>query len=256
MLAFVLGGGTADGNSDSVEVLDFEMRSRGTSSSSSSMSSAEDEAYVRIRAIDDHDGWRWRTMEGRLSSPRHAFGATSCTAVVRGTNDVDDVGTTSASIYAVGGWKHGAVSCDSVERLIVRYSRSDAGVGEGGGAGPPSMMRECEAGWETRAPLLIPRRLHAVVATIDGTLIYVLGGYVDERRTTSSIERYDVRADAWIAVDELPFGEDGRCSLVQAVADADGGMLIFPFGTDGAGGGDPPSVLRYAGNRSSLLALL
>ena len=124
MLAFVLGGGTADGNSDSVEVLDFAMRSRGTSSpplsSSSSMSSAEDEAYVRIRAIDDHDGWRWRTMEGRLSSPRHAFGAASCTAVVRGTNDVDDVGTTSASIYAVGGWKHGAVSCDSVERLIVR----------------------------------------------------------------------------------------------------------------------------------------
>ena len=85
-----------------------------------------------------------------------------------------------------------------------------------------------------------------MVATIDGTSIYVLGGYVDERRTTSSIERYDVRADAWIAVDELPFGEDGRCSLVQAVVDADGGMLIFPFGTDGAGGGDPPSVLRYA----------
>ena len=23
-------------------------------------------------------------------------------------------------------------------------------------------------------------------------------------------------------------------------------MLIFPFGTDGAGGGDPPSVLRHA----------
>ncbi|KAL3807057.1 hypothetical protein ACHAXA_008003 [Cyclostephanos tholiformis] len=227
-LAFVLGGGTADGNSDSVEVLDFTERSGGSSSS------VENGACQRDFGIGDSE-WQWRTMNGRLSSPRHAFGAVSCTTV-RGTDDGVD-GITSVSIFAVGGWKYGAVSCESVERLSLRFPK---------GAKGPNLEWAKYARWEMCAPLNIPRRLHSVVSSTDGSFIYVLGGYVDERRTTSSIERYDVHADTWTAVDELPFHDQNNYTLVQAVADVNGGILIFPFSTEKTEkGGEPPLVIRY-----------
>jgi hypothetical protein len=98
--------------------------------------------------------------------------------------------------------------------------------------------------WEICAPLVVPRRLHSVVASTDGSSIYVLGGYVDERRTTPSIERYDVLANTWTAVEELPFNEQ-NCELVQAVADKDGGILIFPFSTEKTEESEAPLVFRY-----------
>jgi hypothetical protein len=229
----VLGGGTADGNSDAVEMLDFAERSR--------PSSLENESYEHDCGSSDSE-WRWHMMKGRLSSPRHAFGAVTCTTI-KGTNDNDAM--TSVSIFAVGGWKYGAMSCESVERFSFEFPT----------AGGPLMHRfDSEwvkrSQWKICAPLLVPRRLHAVVASNDGSSIYVLGGYVDERRTTSSIERYDVLADTWTAVDELPFND--HCALVQAVADADGSMLIFPFSTEKTVACQAPLVLRYTPGSDTL----
>lgn len=225
-LAFVLGGGTADGNSDAVEVLDFTDRSR---------PSFVDVACQRDCGISDCE-WRWHMMKGRLSSPRHAFGAVSCTTT-KGTNDNDAM--TSVSIFAVGGWKYGSVSCESVERFSFEFLGAD-----GLSMHRFDSERVKHPQWEICAPLLVPRRLHSVVASTDGSSIYVLGGYVNERRTTSSIERYDVLANTWTAVEELPFNEQ-NCELVQAVADEDGGILIFPFSTENTKESEAPLVLRY-----------
>ena len=46
-----------------------------------------------------------------------------------------------------------------------------------------------------------------------------LGGFVDDRHTTSSIEQYAVNEDQWMEVEEgLPYAERG-CPLVQAASD-------------------------------------
>ena len=249
-IAFVLGGGTADGNSDVVEMLDFA--SFGWSSSGrkrrrlcqphsdQKKNDLDQTGTVRF----DHGEWRWQEMESRLSEPRHAFGATACVFPCR-TTDTTTTGTAtkptisssslSAILYAVGGWSHGTVSCGSVERLRFEYNGLD--TNDGGAISSPSVTSLSKSKWEACAPLLLPRRLHSVVSSSDGSYIYVLGGFVDDRRTTSSIERYDVNADKWIEMEEgLPYVERG-CPLVQAVSDGQDGFLIFPFGCGGSGSG-------------------
>jgi len=102
------------------------------------------------------------------------------------------------------------------------------------------------ARWELCAPLLLPRRLHSVAASSDGLSIYVFGGYIDERRTTSSIERYDITTDSWSELDDLPFGQH-NCPLVQAVADGNS-FLVFPYSTEQSkecNNDVLPMVLRY-----------
>ena len=208
-LIFVMGGGTADGNSDVVELLDFTQR-LGLSS-----------------LVKDNNEWRWRTMESRLSSPRHAFGAVSCSTP---TSSVPP----SMSIFAVGGWKYGSVSCESMEKLNLLPHPCTGEV----------WTQQQSQQWEICSPLLLPRRLHSVVANADETSIYVLGGFINERTTTRSIERYDICTNKWTAVEELPFHEH-NCPLVQAVADVDGTFLIFPFSSEQTEVDNAPLVLRY-----------
>ena len=211
-LAVVLGGGTADGNSDAVEM-------------------------IRMDAAATVGAERWCTMAGKLSSPRHAFEAVCVSErVCVGGTDASKSVDCKASIYAVGGWKYGAVSCASVERLGFQFSTNE------GFMKSSEHWLLCDAGWESCAPLLIPRRLHSVAASGDGSSFYVFGGYVDERRTTPSIERYDLKQDRWLAVEKLPYGD--HCPLVQAVAD-EVGFLIFPFSTGQTTAKEPPKVLRY-----------
>lgn len=231
-LVFVLGGGTADGNSDAVEMLDFGC--------------ADNHQEDGEKAVNGE--CQWHIMAGKLSCPRHAFGAVS---FVSSKQTSQHRATTSGSLYAVGGWKYGSVSCESVERLDLEYPISD---------GPPEhgllsqRLRE-HARWELCAPLLLPRRLHSVAASNDGSSIFVFGGYIDERMTTTSIERYDVVGDKWSATDNLPFA-GSNCPLVQAVADRNG-FLIFPFSTEQTMGGNAPSVLRYTpGSRSPFSPVL
>ena len=215
-LIFVMGGGTADGNSDVVELLDFTQRLGSLSSSPSSS------------LVKDINEWRWRTMESRLSSPRHAFGAVSCSTP---TSSVPP----SMSIFAVGGWKYGSVSCESMEKLNLLPHH---------GTGEEWTQQQSQQQWETCSPLLLPRRLHSVVASADDSSIYVLGGFINERTTTRSIERYDICTNKWTAVEELPFHEH-NCPLVQAVADVDGTFLIFPFSSEQTEIDNAPLVLRY-----------
>jgi len=209
-LVFVMGGGTSDGNSDTVEVLDFN-------STSSETETKE---------------WQWHTMTSKLSSPRHAFGAVSCINRNQTSNDM-----TSVSLYAVGGWQYGSLSCESVERLTFEYSS-----GEGGASLDMDWLYN-QAQWELCAPLILPRRLHSVAASRDGSSIYVFGGFIDERRTTNSIERYDIDTDTWSAVDELLFD---NCPLVQAVAVDESSFFVFPYSTDQSTEcSEAPLVMRY-----------
>ena len=219
-LVFVLGGGTADGNSDAIEILDF-------SSTQQQQTNA------------------WHTMEGKLSSPRHAFGAVSCVTSKQQTAKSDMI---SVSLYAVGGWQYGSVSCESMERLNFQYPTNKGGA-------PNHFDIEWlynRASWELCAPLLLPRRLHSVATSADGTAIYVFGGYIDERRTTPSIERYDIVADKWSAFDKLPFGEH-NCPLVQAVAYQTHSFLVFPYSIEQSDEDmDAPLVLRYTPGSDTL----
>ncbi|KAL9189216.1 hypothetical protein ACHAXT_011706 [Thalassiosira profunda] len=199
-VAFVLGGGTADGNSDTTEMLDF-----------GSPGGVEDVA-------------------GKLSSPRHAFEAVTCVA----SEHTGEEAVKTASLFAVGGWMYGSKSCESVERLTFEYPPDNRKRADG------MQTLQKNGLWELCAPLLLPRRLHSVVASSDGSSIYVFGGYIDERRTTSAIERYDNETNRWAAVEELPFGEH-NCPLVQAVADGES-FMIFPFSTQD---GETPLVQRF-----------
>jgi hypothetical protein len=191
-LAFVMGGGGVDGNLDSVECFSF----------------GDEIADDQTRPVKR----RWHTMPGRLSSPRHAFG--SVAFITKHNPNRNDM---SVTLFAVGGWKYGAVSCASTEKLTFKHP-----------------CRETIATqWEICAPLLKPRRLHSVVASADGSSIYVFGGFVDERFTTSSIEMYDIASNQWRACDELPYG-DQNSPLVQAIPDwssQENSFLIFPFGS-------------------------
>ena len=164
-------------------------------------------------------------MSDRLSSARHAFGAVSVTN-----------GDTHTS-YAVGGWMYGTKSCESMEKLSFKASQSCS-----------------DARWEKCSPILTPRRLHSVAASVDGSSIYVFGGYIDERRVTTSIESYDVETDCWNATDLLPYPEKS-CPLVQAVSDwspgATNSFLIFPYSDNNTNESDTkPVVLRYTPNSS------
>ncbi len=256
-IAFVLGGGTADGNSDAVEMLDFACR--GASSGQKRRRLCQPHSDQKKNGLDqtgtvmvDHGKWRWQEMESRLSEPRHAFGATACVSHCRTNETTTDTTArpTSATLYAVGGWSHGTVSCGSVERLRFEYNGLD-----GGAISSPSVTSLSESKWEACAPLLLPRRLHSVVSSSDGSYIYVLGGFVDDRRTTSSIERYDVNADKWMEMEDvLPYVERG-CPLVQAVSDCQDGFLIFPFGGGGSGSGKNKKETRMLKEDGRLLVL-
>jgi len=205
-VVFVMGGGTSDGNSDTVEVLDF------TKSTSSETEAKE---------------WRWNTMTSKLSSSRHAFGSVSC--MKETCNDM-----TSVSLYAVGGWQYGSLSCERMERLTFEYPISE---------NIDMDWLYNQAQWELCAPLILPRRLHSVAASKDGSSIYVFGGFIDERRTTSSIERYDIDTDTWSALDELPFE---NCPLVQAVAIDESSFFVFPYSTEQSTEcSEAPVVMRY-----------
>ena len=222
-LAFVMGGGTADGNSDAVEILNFCENKSGD--------------------------WRWKMMAGKLSSPRHAFGAVSCATVKKSS---EQTGMKSVSLYAVGGWQYGSLSCESMERLTFEYP---------GIAHTPNQRLDVkwlhnEAQWEQCAPLLLSRRLHAVAKSTDDKSIFVFGGYIDERGTTNSIERYDIETDAWTSAGELPFGGH-NCPLVQAIAYNDG-FLVFPFSTlsSDQADDDAPLVLNYRPGSETLFSPL
>jgi len=216
-LVFVMGGGTSDGNSDTVEVLDFNSTSSET----------------------ETEEWRWRTMASKLSSPRHAFGAVSC--IKQSSNDM-----TFVNLYAVGGWQYGSLSCESMERLTFEYPSS-----EKGGSSLDMDWLYNQAQWELCAPLILPRRLHSVATSRDRSSIYVFGGFIDERRTTSSIERYDIDTDTWSALDELPFE---NCPLVQAVAIDESSFFVFPYSTEQSNEySEAPLVMRYTPRSDTVL---
>jgi len=218
-VVFVMGGGTSDGNSDTVEVLDF------TNSTSSETEAKE---------------WKWHTMASKLSSPRHAFGAVSCISRNQPSNDM-----TFVSLYAVGGWQYGSLSCESLERLTFEYQSDE----KRGTLDMDWLYNQAE--WELCAPLILPRRLHSVAASKDGISIYVFGGFIDERRTTSSIERYDIDTDTWSAVDKLPFE---NCPLVQAVAVGESSFFVFPYSTEQSTECyEAPLVMRYTPGSDDVL---
>lgn len=129
---------------------------------------------------------------------------------------------------------YGTKSCESMEKLSFKASQSC-----------------CDARWEKCSPILTPRRLHSVTASVDGSSIFVFGGYIDERRVTTSIESYDIETDRWSAADELPYPEKS-CPLVQAVPDWSPGaknsnsFIIFPFSDNNSDENKTkPVVLRY-----------
>ncbi|KAL7499991.1 hypothetical protein ACHAWT_010932 [Skeletonema menzelii] len=175
----------------------------------------------------DGTEFKWSIMSDRLSSARHAFGAVSVTK--------DNTHTS----YAVGGWMYGTKSCESMEKLSFKSSQH---------------CRELElqriARWEKCNPILTPRRLHSVAANVDGSSIFVFGGYIDERQVTSSIESYNIETDCWSATDKLPYPEKS-CPLVQAVPDwspgAKSSFLIFPYSENNTNE-TMPEVLRYTPN--------
>ena len=209
-LTFVLGGGGIDGNSDSVELLD--LRTPQTQLS-----------------IDDAKDLKWNSMAEKLSSARHAFEAVCVTK--SNTNDV------AVNIFAVGGWMFGSKSCESIEKLSFKIPHDRKS----------ELAWHNEGRWVKCSPLLTPRRLHSVAASTDGSSIYVFGGYIDERNVTTSIESYDIEADCWNVVDELPYPV-----LVQAVPDwslgANNSFIIFPFSDNNASGN---WVLRYTPDEST-----
>lgn len=177
---------------------------------------------LHAQSPSDETDFKWSIMSDRLSSARHAFGAV---CVTRGDTH---------TCYAVGGWMYGTKSCESMEKLSFKASQSC-----------------CDARWEKCSPILTPRRLHSVTASVDGSSIFVFGGYIDERRVTTSIESYDIETDRWSAADELPYPEKS-CPLVQAVPDWSPGaknsnsFIIFPFSDNNSDENKTkPVVLRY-----------
>jgi len=180
------------------------------------------------QSVSDGKEFKWSIMSDRLSSARHAFGAVCVTN--------EDTHTS----FAVGGWMYGTKSCESMEKLSFKASQSCS-----------ELDLQKGARWEKCSPILTPRRLHSVAASVDGSSIFVFGGYIDERKVTSSIESYDVKADCWSATDELPYPEKS-CPLVQAVPDwspdAENSFLIFPYSDSNANEPCKPTVLRYIPN--------
>jgi hypothetical protein len=206
-LTFVVGGGGVDGNLDTVELLD-------------------------LRTGKEEDFIRWSKLSDSLASARHAFGSVCVTKA-----NADEV---CVDLYAVGGWMYGTKSCESMEKLSFKISRSCS-----------ELDWQRNARWEKCSPILTPRRLHSVAASIDGSSIFVFGGYVDERNVTSSIESYNISTDSWNATDELPYPTTS-CPLVQAVPDWSpdvenkNSFLIFPYSDNNTGDNCTPVVLRYS----------
>ncbi|KAJ1442315.1 hypothetical protein B484DRAFT_442222 [Ochromonadaceae sp. CCMP2298] len=141
-------------------------------------------------------GRKWRTVAG-LGVSRHAL-------AVAGTGDADD------AIYAVGGWVDGTVCTGAVERYT------------------PSTDR-----WESLAPLLLPRRLHALAAfpaqeTVGaeaGTAagqrsrdrLFVFGGNCDDPHWhTGSAEEYSPAENTWKALPPMP-GPGGGAAAVTVL---------------------------------------
>lgn len=132
---------------------------------------------------------------------------------------------------------YGSKSCESIEKLCFKVSHDRSN----------EISWQNEGRWVKCSPLLTPRRLHSVAASTDGSSIYVFGGYIDERNVTTSIESYDIEANCWNVVDQLP-----NPVLVQAVPDwsldANNSFIIFPFSDNNASGN---WVLRYTPNDST-----
>ena len=143
------------------------------------------------KSSSDGTDFKWSIISDRLSSARHAFGAVCVTK------------ENTHTMYAVGGWMYGTKSCESMEKLSFK-------------SGELNLQRD--ARWEKCSPILTPRRLHSVAASVDGSSVFVFGGYINERQVTSSIESYNIETNSWSATDELPFPEKS-CPLVQAVQD-------------------------------------
>lgn len=176
------------------------------------------------KSPSDGTEFKWSIISDRLSSARHAFGAVCVTK------------ENTHTLYAVGGWMYGTKSCESMEKLSFK-------------SGELNLQRD--ARWEKCSPILTPRRLHSVAASVDGSSVFVFGGYINERQVTSSIESYNIETDCWSATDELPFPEK-RCPLVQAVQDwspdaSKISFLIFPY-SDNNTNETRPVVLRYTPN--------
>ncbi len=215
-LTFVMGGGGVDGNLDTVELLDLR-----TSHPQSPAEGKED--------------LRWDILSDRLETARHAFGSVCVTKA-----NADEV---CVDLYAVGGWMYGTKSCESMEKLSFKVSQSCS----------EELYWQRNARWEKCSPILTPRRLHSVAASVDGSSIFVFGGYIDERKVTSSIESYDITTDTWNATDELPYPQK-NCPLVQAVPDwspdAKNSFLIFPYSDNNTSDTCKPVVLRYSPHSS------
>ena len=173
------------------------------------------------KSSSDGTDFKWSIMSDRLSSARHAFGAVCVTK------------ENTHTLYAVGGWMYGTKSCESMEKLSFKSVE---------------LNLHRDARWEKCSPILTPRRLHSVAASVDGSSVFVFGGYINERQVTSSIESYDIETDSWSATDELPYPEKS-CPLVQAVPDWSpdankSSFLIFPY-SDNNSNETLPVVLRY-----------
>jgi hypothetical protein len=173
------------------------------------------------KSSSDGTDFKWSIMSDRLSSARHAFGAVCVTK------------ESTHTLYAVGGWMYGTKSCESMEKLSFTSVEVDL---------------QSDARWEKCSPILTPRRLHSVAASVDGSSVFVFGGYIDERQVTRSIESYNIETDSWSAMDELPYPEKS-CPLVQAVQDCSpdankSSFLIFPYSDNET----RPVVLRYTPN--------
>ena len=213
-VVFVMGGGGVDGNLDTVEVLDLR-------------------TLHPQSLAEGREDFKWNIMSDKLSSARHAFGAVCITK--EDTSDADEL---CVNLYAVGGWMYGTKSCESMEKLSFQLSRICCDL---------DLHRHVQ--WEECSPILTPRRLHSVAASVDGSSIFVFGGYIDERKVTTSIESYDIKTDCWSATDELPYPEKS-CPLVQAVPDwspdAKSSFLIFPYSENNKSDTCKPVVLRYS----------
>ncbi len=86
-----------------------------------------------------------------------------------------------------------------------------------------------------------PLRRTEVAAARIGERIYVVGGFLPPGRTTSAVERYDIRRGRWARVRAMPVG------LNHAAAAAYAGSLYVVGGYAAAGGlaGEVRTLLRY-----------
>jgi hypothetical protein len=93
-----------------------------------------------------------------------------------------------------------------------------------------------EGTWESNlAP--IPTRRGGFAAAALGTDVYVIGGETPEA-TSSSVEVYDTRRDAWRVADPIPTARHG----IQAAVC--GGGLFVAAGGETAGGDDPTDAFE------------